>query len=143
MIRVFINHNLVAIPKPVIRVSIVKWRNTEGRTGNPEALPISTLNPKEMAWAKAPRKTPMLKGTFHMEAGIIAVSIVTYPLAVRVDVGSVRMSFAVSKPAAFNNWLLGRFWSSAVFHTHRRRAMRRNKPAAHSGAMFVPSCVPV
>src|SRR5258708_309991 len=127
VVRIVVDHDLVAIPKPVVGVSIVKWSHTEGKAAYPEALPVPALNPKDMAWAKAGRKASMLKRPVQVKAGIIPARIMTHPRAVRVNVRSFRMSLAIANPVAFNGGFLSRLWCSLVFHTHRRGPMRWNK----------------
>jgi hypothetical protein len=120
---------LIAIPKPVVSVRIVERRDTEGKSTNPKAIPIPALNSKDMAWAEAAGKPPMLKGMVQVKAMIVPPGIMTYPRAVRVNVWSLRMFFAIAEPAV-NSGFLSRLWCSAVFRPRGRGAMRRNVSAA-------------
>jgi len=129
VVRILINHNLVAIPQPVARVSVVKWGDAEGIAAYPKPISVSALNSKDVARAKAPGKPPVLKGMVHVKTMLVPSEIMTYPLTVWMNVWSVRMIFAIAEPTV-NSGLLSGLWCSAVFRPRSRGAMRRNISAA-------------
>ena len=50
-----------------------------------------------MAWAEAPGEMAMLPGMIEVEVGVASARVVSDPPAVRVHVGRIRMSFAVTE----------------------------------------------
>lgn len=60
MIRVFIDNNLVRIPKPVIAVVVIVRRNAEIEIANPETAPVSSAQMEDVAGPEAAREMTVL-----------------------------------------------------------------------------------
>src|SRR5579859_3064576 len=129
MVRVIVDHDVVAIPEPVIGVVVIGGRNAEVEPAKPEAIPAAALDAELVTPADAARKAAMLPRMIEMKAGIITARFVPDPLIVRVNVGSVRMPRFVIECAI---WLRG-----MPLAPNGRRAMRRNVAAALTPAAAV------
>jgi hypothetical protein len=108
MVWVFIDHDLVSIPEPVIAEVVVVCGNVEVEATKPETLPVSSSQAEDMAAAEAASKASMFPSSIDAVVGIITAGIMSDPLIVRVNVGSFRMSRSVRESAVFlSGWLLG------------------------------------
>ncbi len=101
VVGIFVDHDLIGIPEPVIGEVVFEWGHAEVETSKPEALPVSTRDPKDVAAAETAGKASMLPRMINVEADIIAAGIVSDPLITRVDVGSLRVSGLVAERAGF------------------------------------------
>ena len=96
VVWVFVNHNLVTVPKPVTAVVVVSWGNAEVEAAEPEALPSPSPQPEDMAEAKAAPEAPMFPRMIEVESRIISAGIVFDPLTVTVNVRGIWMSRPVA-----------------------------------------------
>lgn len=99
MVRVFINHHAVAVPIPVIAIPVLNWGHREVVAVKPEPVRASTSQDPYVPGPKSADKVAVLPGMIEMVATIIAARVVSHPSAVRVDMGRVRVAFAVIKMA--------------------------------------------
>jgi len=96
MVRVCVDHDLVAVPEPVIAVGKVKRSDAEGETAKPETVGTASAYAPNVAAAEAAGETAMFPGMIEVEAGIIATGVVSYPFAVVVNVRGLRVAFPVA-----------------------------------------------
>jgi len=96
VIGIFIDHDVVRIPKPVAGVGDVGIGNREIEVIEAEAGWAPASQSPDVAGAEAAGEVAMFPGMVEVEADVGATSVVTYPL-VLVDVGRFRMSLSISK----------------------------------------------
>src|SRR3984885_2551852 len=92
VVGVFVDHDLVAVPEPVIGIGKVKRGNPEVETAKPETVRAASGNAPDMAPSEAAAESAMLPGMIEVEAGVIGGAPVPDPLAVMVNVGSLGMT---------------------------------------------------
>ena len=97
VIGVFIDHDVVAIPPPVITESDVKRGNAEIESAEPETIGPASGEMPDVAAAEAAGEMAMLPRMVEMVVGIIAAGIVTHPLSIAVDVRGIRMPIVIVK----------------------------------------------
>jgi hypothetical protein len=96
MVRVVIDHDVVATPIPVATKSYVKGGDAEVRTVEPKPARASTLQPPTVACADAKGKPPVFPGMIEVVVGVAAPGVMSNPRAVGVNVRSVGMPFLVA-----------------------------------------------
>jgi hypothetical protein len=62
VIRILIDHDIVRIPQPVIRVVDIVWRNRKIETVKPESVWTPAFDAEYMPAAKAAGEVTMFKG---------------------------------------------------------------------------------
>src|SRR5260370_42363256 len=60
VIRIVINHDLIAVPQPIAGVIVVIRCNAEVKTAEPEAIPATAAEPEDVPAPNPARKTAML-----------------------------------------------------------------------------------
>ncbi len=95
VVGVFVDDNVVPVPKPVATVVQIKRRDAEVEATKPEAAGPAATDTPDMAPAEAAGEAAMFPRVLEVEAGIIASGVVSNPLAVVVDVRGFGMSLAV------------------------------------------------
>jgi hypothetical protein len=95
VVGVVVNHDVVAVPIPVISVGKVKRGDAEVEAAKPETAGIPTLDPPPMSATEATLKPAILPRVIQVEAVVIPSPIVTNPFAVVVDVRGFGMAVAV------------------------------------------------
>jgi hypothetical protein len=123
VVGIVVDHNVVAVPQPVIAVTGIKSRDAKKESAEPEAARTASAKAPPVTGAEAAFKVTMLPRMIEMEARIIASVVVPDPLAVVMDVGSFGMPFAVAEAGLGS----GRARNSAV---RRRWTVFRNVAAA-------------
>jgi len=86
MVGVFVDDNVVAVPKPFTAVTQVKRRDAEEKAAEPEAARTTSPKAPTVTSAETASEAAMIPGMIEVEAAIIAAEIVAHPLAVVVDV---------------------------------------------------------
>ena len=119
VIGVFIDHDVVAIPPPVITESDIKRGNAEIKSAEPETIGTASGEVPDMATTEAASEMAVLPGMVQVVVGIIAAGIVTDPFSIAVDMRGVRMPITIFKVFGI------RMWGS-----HRNGSMRGNVSAA-------------
>ena len=118
VIWILINHDLVRIPEPVIAKAVVVWGNAKVEAAKPEALPVPSCKPKDMAGTEPAREVPMLPRMIEMVVRIITAGVMPDPLIARIDVRGVRVPGLVA--------IIAVFLRGAPCTSNRSRPMRRN-----------------
>jgi hypothetical protein len=118
VVWIVINHDLVRIPEPVITKAVLVWGNAKVEAAKPEALPVPSYKPKDMAGTEPSREVPVLPRMIEMVVRIITAGVMPDPLIVRIDVRGVRVPGLVAIIAVFRG---GR-----PFTSNRSRPLRRN-----------------
>ncbi len=96
VVGVFVDHDLVAVPEPVIAEGQVKGADAEVEAAEPETVGAASGDAPDMAAAEAAGEVAMLPGMIEVEAGVIASGVVPDPFAVVVDVRGFGMAFMVA-----------------------------------------------
>jgi hypothetical protein len=96
VVGVFINHDIVAVPQPVVRVGEVKRGDAEVVAAKPETAGIASLNAPAVSTAKAAIEAAMFPGVIDVETDVIAPAFVSHPFAVVVNVRGLGVAFAVA-----------------------------------------------
>jgi hypothetical protein len=132
VIWILINHDLVRIPEPVIAKAVVVWGNAKVEAAKPEALPVPSCKPKDMAGTEPAREAPMLPRMIEMVVRIITAGVMPDPLITAIDVRGVRVPGLVAIIAVLRG--------GAPCTSNRSRPMRRNGvPAPFTlGALTAP-----
>src|SRR5579863_4137935 len=98
MVGIFIDHDIVGIPEPVVTVAKIIRRNRKIETAEPEAARTSSCQVKHMPFAEAARKSPVLKRVIEMVVRVILPGIMANPfVALGMDVRSVGVALRVTK----------------------------------------------
>lgn len=122
MIRIFVNYDLIAAPKPVRAELVVIWSDAEVETAKPKARRASTSKMPDVVRAKSPCKMAMGPRMSEVIVRIARSGVMPNPPTVRMNVGGVWMSGHVAKRAA---------WCGPASAGVRRGTMRRNEPMAN------------
>src|SRR5437016_2494076 len=88
MVRILVDHNIVAIPEPVIAIVVIRGSNAKVNAAHREALAISAVKPEDMIGPEAARETSVLPRLAQMILRIVAAGVVANPASVVVYVGS-------------------------------------------------------
>ncbi len=138
VVWILINHDLIAVPKPISAEVVVIGGHAEVETAKPEALGSASREPEAMTGAKPAREAPMLPRVREMVMRIVRAGIMPDPLTARVDVGSVWMPRLIN----ITTVLCG----GAPFTPVRSGTMRRNVPMTNlmigwiRFALLLPNC---
>jgi hypothetical protein len=92
VVRVLVNHDLIAIPEPAGAEGDVEGSHAEEEAAESEALGSPSRKMPDMTGAKAAGEVSMLPGMVEVVIGVTLAGIVSYPLTVSVNVRSLRMS---------------------------------------------------
>jgi uncharacterized membrane protein len=109
VVGVVVNHDIVAIPIPVIAVGQVKRGDAEVEAAKPETAGIATFNAPPVPATEAAFKAAVFPGVIEVEAYVVAATVMSDPFVVAMDVGgvgvmlivAVRMAVAVVVPVSF------------------------------------------
>jgi hypothetical protein len=105
VVRVFVNHDGIALPIPIINVIIIIGGHAEEEAAEPEAFAVASAQVVNVTTAKAAREATMFPGTIEVIMGIITTGIVTNPSVIPMDVGSLRMVWSITERAIFLLWV--------------------------------------
>ena len=137
VVRVIIDHNLIAVPEPAIAEAKVSLRNAEVESAEPKTRWTASRQVKDMTPTDTARNSSVLERPVEVVAGIAAARVMSDPFVVGVNVGRFGMPGFIRKTPAFRRgWLfrparlllrlaraLGASW---------RRTVRRDMSAAHA-----------
>ena len=112
VVWVFVDDDLIGIPEPAAAEADVVGRDAEVKAAEPEARRASASEVPNVAAAKPTGKAAMFPGMIEVVVRIIAAGVVTYPLIIRVDVGSFRVSGLVAKRRVLGRWMAIAFCGS-------------------------------
>jgi len=88
VIGVVVNHDVIAVPEPVVAVGKVKGANAEVEAAKPEAVGAASAESPDVTAADAAGEAAMLPRMIEMESDFVVPVVVSDPLAVVVDVGA-------------------------------------------------------
>jgi hypothetical protein len=104
VVGIVVDHNVVAVPEPVIAITDIKSRDAKKESAEPEAARTASAKAPPVTGAEAAFKVTMLPRMIEMEARIIAPVVVPDPLAVVMDMGGFGMSFAFAEAGLGRGW---------------------------------------
>ena len=124
MIRVVVNHDLIARPVPVADDGVIVGENAPVKVVEPEAFAISALKVEYVLGTDASREVTMRPRVIQVEPGVVASRVVADPFVVTgVHVRDFRMSLVVGGNAMlFGLMMLRRLMLGCL--TLRRRGVR-------------------
>jgi len=96
MIGVIVDHDIVAVPKPVVGVGKIERGDAEVEAAKPETAGIATLDAPPVSPAEAAVEAAVLPGVIEMESGILPPIVVAHPLTVVVDVRGFGVTVTVA-----------------------------------------------
>jgi hypothetical protein len=100
MVWVRIDHDVVAIPKPVVAVGVVGWGNAEEEAVKAEAFAAATSETVDMRGTKGAWKMSVLPGTVEVVICIVPAGIMADPaIGPGIHVGRIGMSRLLGKIA--------------------------------------------
>jgi hypothetical protein len=99
VIRVFIDHDLVTIPIPIIDEAVVVGRHAEIEAIEPEAVASAAAETENVARPEAAGESAMFPGAVPVDLEACIVAVVSDPLIVGVHVRSVGVAGAVVESA--------------------------------------------
>src|SRR6202020_1504329 len=116
MVGVFVNDDVVAIPKPVVAESDVIWGDTEVKAAEPETVWASAAEMPDVATAESAGEASVLPGMIEVVVRIVAAGVMADPLAVGVDMRGVGGAGAGGEVSGLLAWRGRgiRHWSRAV-----------------------------
>lgn len=116
MVGVFVDDDVVVIPKPVVAESDVIRGDAEVEATEPESVWASAAEMPDVATAEAAGEASVLPGMVDVVVRIVAAGVMADPLAVGVDVRGVGVSGAVVEVSVVLGWRgMGiPHWSRAV-----------------------------
>ena len=118
MIRIFIDHYVIAVPLPSIGKSIIIRCDAEVETSESESFAVSASQMPDMSSTKPSGEVSMFPGMIHAIVRIIAPGIVSHPLPVRMHVWRAWMPLPIVVRSIFLRGM-------RIFF-HWRRSMPRN-----------------
>ena len=92
VVGIFVDHDVVTIPKPVVAESDVEGRDAEIESAEPETTRAAACEVPAVLRAEATSKVSMLPGMIEVVVGIAAACVVADPFSVGVNVRSIRMT---------------------------------------------------
>jgi hypothetical protein len=132
IIRIVVNHDVIAVPEPVIDISKIGVCDREVETAKTKAVRIASTQPPNMSCTNGAGKVPVLPRTVKMVTRVM--SFMAYPTIVFcVDMGCFRMAFRIA--IRVRRWCRlvrngARRWMRRSMS--RRRTMSRNVPVAYA-----------
>jgi hypothetical protein len=97
VVRIVVDRDIVAVPKPIPAVACVKRRDIEEVAAEPKTPGTASFEPPDVAAAKASIKAAVFPWMVDMEAGIFAAPIVADPCSVAVDMRVIGMVIVIAK----------------------------------------------
>ena len=131
MVRIFVDHDLIAIPVPIRDDAVIERSDIPVVITKPEAFPVSACKHEYMLGAKAAREASVGPGVIQVKMRIVRAGTMSYPFIVLgVNVRQIRMTFLV-----YVNAVLG--YSSVLVPSCRARG-----PGSRCGSRTVSGNVP-
>jgi len=123
MVRVFVDHDLVAVPQPVVAIVIIIGSNAEVEPAEPETVTPSARQAPNVMWSKSSRKVPVLPRVIQMVVRVSMAGVMPHPFAIGVNVGSLRVLRRI-RVIALLGFRLGVGFAMGFSRTMRGRGVR-------------------
>ena len=101
VIGILVDHDVVAIPEPVVAEANINVDNAEVEAAKPEAIGAATAKMPDMAAAESAGEVSVFPSMIEVIAGIIAAGVVADPFAVGVNMRRIGMSRLVVEVSVF------------------------------------------
>ena len=131
MIGVFVDDDVVVIPKPVVAESDVIRGDAEVEATEPETVWPSATEMPDVATAEAAGEAPVLPGIVDVVVRIVAAGVMADPFAVGVYVRGVGVPGAIVEVSVFLDWR-----GMGIPHWNRAVGRDVGGAAADSAAML-------
>jgi len=130
MVRIGVDHNRIPTPVPIGHIGEIERRHAPVPIIEPESRGTAARQMPNVTGSESAVPMPMLKGVIQVKLRVVAALIVSYPLAVGMDVRRLGMTFRVLESPG---WGPGGAGGRGVFYGGR--SVRRGIPAAN---VFLP-----
>jgi hypothetical protein len=110
VVGIFVDHDVVAVPEPVVAVADVVGSDAEVESAKPETIGSASGEPPDVTAAESAGEASVFPGMIKMVVRVVAASVMADPLSIGVDMGRVGMTGVVVEMAVL---------------LHGRRGMRR------------------
>jgi hypothetical protein len=97
VIRIFVNHDRIAIPIPIVDVLVVKRRHAKVKVVKEKTFAVSSANTELMSASEPTVESPVFPWVIEVKASIIPTLIMANPLIVVVNVRRLRMARLVAE----------------------------------------------
>src|SRR6266699_2573840 len=97
MVGIFIEHNIVAVPVPVIHITQIVWSHAKIEAAEEEAVRPASVQMPDMRRSKPAGEMPMVIGMIEMVVRVTRAPIVSNPMAVLVDVRSTGVARTIAE----------------------------------------------
>jgi hypothetical protein len=137
VIGVVIDHDVIAVPEPVVSVVVVIGRYREKETAEAKPLPAAATQPPNMLRANRTGESSVLPRMVKVIVSVVAAGVVSYPgVILRVNVRSLRVARLITERAALT---LG--WRCGTRGAYRSWPVCRNVATANAalGTRGVPA----
>jgi hypothetical protein len=111
VIRIFVDHDIIAVPVPIVDVTVIEWRDPEIESVKPKTVPVAATQVEHMAGTETACEVPVLPWMILMKTWVVAALIMSNPLIVSVNVRRVRMPGLIRVIAVF---VLSTIYLSAI-----------------------------
>lgn len=82
MVRVIVNHDLIAIPEPIIAERVIRLGNTEEESAKPKPLWTASRKVKDMTTTDAARKSSMFERPVDVVPAVVSARLMPDPLII-------------------------------------------------------------
>ena len=101
VVGIFVNHDLVAIPKPIADVVVVIGRHAEVEAAEPETLAIATSEMPNVSATEPASEVAVLPRMIQVKMLVTAAGIMAYPVVIAMDVRGLGMIGTILEAMAF------------------------------------------
>ena len=105
MVGVFVDHDIVAVPKPVAAEADVVGSNAKVEAAEPETIGAAAAEVPDVAAAEAASKVAVLPGMVEVVVNIVMAGVVADPFAVGVNVRRGGMASLVVEVRGLRRWM--------------------------------------
>ena len=105
MVGVFVNDDIVAVPKPVAAEADVVGSNAKVEAAEPETIGTAAAEVPDVAAAEAASKVAVLPGMVEVVVDVVMAGVVADPFAVGMNVRRVGMAGLVVEMRSLRRWM--------------------------------------
>ena len=105
MVGVFVDHDIVAVPKPVAAEADVVGSDAKVEAAEPETIGAAAAEVPNVAAPESACEAPVLPGMVKMVVNVVTAGIVANPFAVGVNVRCVGMASLVVEVRGLRRWM--------------------------------------
>jgi hypothetical protein len=99
VVGIFVDHDVVAVPEPVVAVADVVGSDAEVESAKPETIGSASSEPPDVTATESAGEASVFPRMIKMVVRVVAASVMADPLAIGVDMGRVGMTGVVVEMA--------------------------------------------